>query len=333
MNYLITLIPLKPFFFGGDVTFGKLGDKEEGNYLVKSRLFPQQTAILGMIRKEILIQAGLLTTKVNGEWVDNKEKAKELIGDTKFKFNQPNDFGDLERISPVFLMRKNQKFIKKVAIDRYEYKKGLLYKKNQKDENDKYFTAKDDMYDNFISTDNKKCLKTKAIFREVVQVGNKKKATKEDPKRKNSFYKKTSYLLKDNFKFAFYIKSDFKLENSFVTLGADKSTFKMEVKKVKDDEWLKYEDKNGYLTLLSDAYIDVPLKDNCEFAITSEISFGFLENKFEKKKRIFKKSDKTYYLYEKGSVFIGTKPKLIDSLENEHLEKIGMNIFTQGEKK
>ena len=317
MNYLVTLKPLKPFFFGGDVTFGKFSNDDERNYLVKSRLFPQQTALLGMIRKEILIQAGLLTTKVNGEWVDkeDKEKSKKLIGDTKFKFNQSNDFGVLKRISPVFLQRKNQKFIKKVAIDKYEYQNGLL----------KNYNPKNDIYDNFISIDNSKCLKRENIFKEVIQVGNKKNGGD------NSLFKKTSYLLKDNFEFAFYIESDFELKNSFVTLGADKSTFKMEVKQT--DEWLEYQDKNGYLTLLSDAYIDTPIKDKCDFAITSEISFGFLENKFKGNKRVFKKSEKTYYLYEKGSVFINPNETLLENLNNKNLQKIGMNIFTKGETK
>ena len=77
MNYKVTLTPLEPYLFGGDNTFGKIGDKENGTYLVKSRQFPQQSAILGMLKKEIMTQSGVLTRKVRGEWVDkhNKDKA------------------------------------------------------------------------------------------------------------------------------------------------------------------------------------------------------------------------------------------------------------------
>jgi len=76
MKYLVTLKPLEPFLFGGNQTFGRLGDKEAGNYLVTSRQFPQQTALLGMLRKELMTQAGLLTRKRRGEWVDKHKIIK-----------------------------------------------------------------------------------------------------------------------------------------------------------------------------------------------------------------------------------------------------------------
>jgi len=80
---LITLKPLMPFFFGYENTFGKKGT----TYYVKSALFPQQSAILGMLRREILLQAGLLTRKLRDEWVDldKSEIAKKLVGSGKFK--------------------------------------------------------------------------------------------------------------------------------------------------------------------------------------------------------------------------------------------------------
>ena len=93
-----------------------------------------------------------------------------------------------------------------------------------------------------------------------------------------------------------------------------------------------YEDKNGYLTLLSDAYITVPIKENCDFAITSEVSFAHLKNSFKGNKRVCRKSS-TKYLYEKGSIFIDPSPKLLENLRNENLQKIGYNIYTLGEKK
>ena len=82
MKYLVTLKSLEPFLFGGENTFGTLGDKENGTYLVKSRMFPQQSALLGMLKKEIMTQSGVLTRKIRGEWVDKKDKqrAKELVG-------------------------------------------------------------------------------------------------------------------------------------------------------------------------------------------------------------------------------------------------------------
>ncbi len=312
MRYLVTLKPLKPFFFGGDITFGEL--TKNSNYLVHSRLFPQQTAILGMIRKEILIQSKLLTTKRQGEWVDDKSSATKLVGDTKFSFNQEQNFGVLKSISPIFLIQNSNRFIKKVDIDSCTYQKGLL----------KGYDPKKDIYDNYISIDTKQTKNMSDIFIPIEQIGIKKNSDKE------GYFKKTSYLLKDDFQFAFYIELDFELQKSFITLGAEQSMFKMDIQK--SNQELDYYDKNGYLTLLSDSYIDIPIRDNCEFAITSEISFSFLVNKFKDNKKVFKKHNKEYFFYEKGSVFINPTPQLIENINKPNLQKIGYNIFTQGEK-
>jgi hypothetical protein len=76
MKYKITLTPLEPYLFGGNTTFGKLlSDKEKketpelGTYLVKSRQFPQQIAILGMLRIVIMTKAILVCRIVRGVWV------------------------------------------------------------------------------------------------------------------------------------------------------------------------------------------------------------------------------------------------------------------------
>jgi len=322
MNYKITLTPLEPFLFGGDNTFGKIGDKENGTYLVKSRQFPQQSAILGMLKKQIMTQSKVLTRKVRGEWVDKniKNKAINLVGDEKFDMTSKKlqNFGTIKKISPIFLQRKDERFIKKVNIDSFTYKDRLL----------KGYNPKQDIYDNFISIDNNKKLKSSDIFNPIEQTGNKKEPTIDDPKKKNSLFKKTSYLLKDDFKFAFYLECEYELKDSIITLGADGSKFKMQV--IQSDEELDYKDKNGYLTLLSDAYITIPIKEYCDFAVTSEISYAQLINEFNNNIRKFKKSTKIF-LYEKGSVFINPKDELITNLNNKNLQQIGYNIYTIGE--
>lgn len=307
MRYLITLTPLEPFFFGGEITFGTFGDENNSTYLVHSKHFPQQTALLGMIRKEMLIQKGFLTTKRNGEWIDNhlKEEAKEFIGDSKFEFNTVQNFGVLKNISSIFLMKDGKKFIKKVKS--HKYKDGLL-------EN---YNPKEDIYDYLTAIDNSETKKIKEVFKPIEQVGN----SKFD--QENSLYKKTSYSLQDDFKFAFYMESDYELKDAFVFLGGEKSSFKMEVQVTK--EHLEYQDEHNYLTLLSDAFIDVSIKENCKFAITSEMSFNYLQNEFNGNKRTFKKSQKTHFLYEKGSVFIEPNEKFLKSLNNKNLQKIGLN--------
>ena len=316
MKYLVTLSPLEPFLFGGDNTFGKLGDEINGTYLVKSRQFPQQSAILGMLKKEIMTQNNLLTRQLKGEWVEpkNKQKAENLVGIEKFDIFSKSiqNFGKIKNISPMFFIKNDEIFIKKVDIDSFDFEDGVL----------KGYKTKIDIYDNFINIATNEKLTSDKIFKPIEKTANKKGG------EENSLFKKTSYLLNDNFKFAFYLDCDCDLKNSIITLGADRSSFKMEVKE--DNSTLNYEDKKAYLTLISDAYITLSLKDNCDFAISSEISYQNLQNqKHAFKHNEFKKSDKVY-LYEKGSVIINPSQALIDDLNNKNLQQIGYNIFTKG---
>lgn len=316
MKYLVTLSPLEPFLFGGDNTFGKLGDEINGTYLVKSRQFPQQSAILGMLKKEIMTQNNLLTRQLKGEWVEpkNKQKAENLVGFEKFDIFSKSiqNFGKIKNISPMFFIKNDEIFIKKVDIDSFDFEDGVL----------KGYKTKIDIYDNFINIATNEKLTSDKIFKPIEKTANKKGG------EENSLFKKTSYLLNDNFKFAFYLDCDCDLKNSIITLGADRSSFKMEVKE--DNSTLNYEDKKAYLTLISDAYITLSLKDNCDFAISSEISYQNLQNqKHAFKHNEFKKSDKVY-LYEKGSVIINPSQALIDDLNNKNLQQIGYNIFIKG---
>ncbi len=315
MRYKITLTPLEPYLFGGDNTYGKIGDKENGTYITHSRKFPQQSAILGMLKKEIMTQSETLTRKIRGEWVDKakKDEAKRLAGIEKFNLleTKPQNFGTIKNISPVFLQKDGKNIFKVSNIKKFPPQKiGDNYLL-------KGFTAKDDIFDNYEDKDGKQ-LKTEDIFIEVSQTLNQKEASE------SSLYKKTSYRLKEGFSFGFFLECDYGLKSGVVTLGADRSSFQMEV--ALSNETLEF--TPNYLILLSDAYITVPLKENCEFAITSEISYQNMQNKKHvTQKNEFKKSDKVY-LYEKGSVIIGAKQPLLDNLNNKNLQQIGYNIYT-----
>lgn len=324
MRYLVTLTPLEPFLFGGENTFGKLGSENEGTYLVHSMKFPQQSALLGMLRKEIMTQSQTLTRKVKGEWVDQdkKQKATDLVGNTKFDIAQQTaqNFGVIKKIEPVFLLHGTQRYIKKVNNDDYEYKEGVLKKKTSKDKKDIYFTGKDNIYDNFVEINSNKRLSQKDIFEPIEQIGNKKNGGD------NALFKKTSFLLKQNFQFAFYLECDYKLKNSIVTVGADKSSFKFEVRE--DSACLNYYDANNYLTLLSDSYITTPLQENCTFAITSEISYRTLKNKKHVTRHNRFERTPQIYLYEKGSIIIEPSEQLLQNLNNQNCQKIGYNTYT-----
>jgi CRISPR-associated protein Cmr3 len=335
MRYLVTLKPLTPFLFGGKNTFGKLGDKEEGSYIVESKQFPQQTTLLGMIQKQAMIHHGLLTRKRRGEWVDkeNIAKAQELVGKEKFnlKSAQEQSFGGIGSISPVFLTRNGNRYIKKVDIDtfRYDPEKKWLQNYGAKQE--------DALRDSFFCIDTKERLSSREIFQEIEQVGNRKIATKstrydevqtkkeQKQKADNAFFKKKSYMLKDNFCFAFYLKCDEDLlpENSIVSLGADGGKFIMQL--TPDDTPLEDSTTSDHLVLLSDSYLpDLSPKD-CSFMVTSEVEFVHFYKPKGQKNPV--KTDPVY-LYEKGSVFFNPSQELIDKLNQPNLQKIGMNHYS-----
>lgn len=110
MKYMVTLKPVGNYFFGGEVT---LGDGTTQNYFVKSNLLPQASALLGLVRYEVLRQNNLLSYNLKDE--DTLSQVKELIGESGFSLQQPvsqsdstvNSFqkvwGIIQSISPVFL--------------------------------------------------------------------------------------------------------------------------------------------------------------------------------------------------------------------------------------
>lgn len=104
----IQLEPLGHFFFGGEVVFGgALGrDKRRRSYLVHSQLLPQQTALLGMLRENILrVHDELITEKADqAKRKEQAEAAAGRVGTTGFALTQSTDgFGCIEALSPLVL--------------------------------------------------------------------------------------------------------------------------------------------------------------------------------------------------------------------------------------
>jgi len=88
-RYLISLRPLKPFFFGGEQTFG-----EEGmEYVARSRCLPQQTQLLGALRLFLGEVNGLIWVHRNGQYVPkhkrNADQRAEVRKKKKAKSGKP----------------------------------------------------------------------------------------------------------------------------------------------------------------------------------------------------------------------------------------------------
>jgi CRISPR-associated protein Cmr3 len=315
MKYLITLKPLKHFFFGSEQTFG---EGEAQNYFAKSALFPQQSAVLGMLKKEMLKKERLITRKIKDEWGEDKEAIEEIIGKGKFAIDTTEDldYGKIKSISEVILYRDDEFFwvMKDIFDLDIEFDDEALVRFNPKER------IKDILVSNMGN------INKNLPFKSKIEVGNKKKSDED------GFFKKEVFCLKNNFCFAFFVNGNYdflKLDGSFVKLGADDSRFLMSVKEFNDEVspkvTLNKNIKNTYV-LLSDAYIP-DIKDIVDFGITDEVTFKFLS---KNNKKGVKKS-KLYHFYKRGSILFNLKDES-KIAQYKSLTQIGYNKLKRIEK-
>ena len=304
--YLITLQPHEKFFFGGENTFGE----GNANYFVKSRFFPQQTALLGLLRYQVLAAHGLLNThrtnhKLNGE-------ASSYIGESSFESNDNSvkvlqDFGHIAGISHLFLKEENKvwnfaskdlgfvyesvaghsmvngkkSFIPHISSG-FSYKKGITAKMVSND-----------------AVDEAKSIKDFFIAHSQVGIAKSRKGKQKDREKSKQFYKQTSYRFSEEgmaFAFVVYFNDD-KTANKLtdylqnhpnVFFGGERSIFRMEMKEIDgkvEDYWTKHQPSYvksdlHKLVLLSDAYADAErVYSNCNFAVSEVVNFQHLVTK------------------------------------------------------
>ena len=215
----------------------------------------------------------------------------------------------------MFLVKDDEKYF--YIKDIFDYKLSLnppLFYKN-----DKKYSYKNEIESKLIKDDFSKKIKVDDIFKQKLQVGNQKNKTDE------AFFKKISYQLDKNFRFAFYLDIDEEIEsldNKIVYLGGDRSKFLLNLKQDDSDINLNLPDIGyNYIVLLSDSYIE-DLK--AKFAITSEISFAYKKKNSKK----FQKSQK-YYFYKKGSIIIEPDISFYTQIDRKNLTQIGYNIYKE----
>ena len=90
----IRLRPLSKFLFGREKTKGRT------DYFLRSHLFPQQTAVLGLLRYEILRRNDLLSFK----GINDADEAAKHIGKSSFSGTATQTFGEIEQVSPIELV-------------------------------------------------------------------------------------------------------------------------------------------------------------------------------------------------------------------------------------
>ena len=340
-KYKVELIPQSDFFFGGEYTFAKDDTrKETSRYNATSTYFPQQSAILGMLRKTLLIQNGNLTMHIKGEWIDSKGgkngndknyyQATKIAGERPFSYESENNFGIIEEVSPLFLTYNNTAYTVNAKDADYEIKRiSATMNVGSKVENALMFEGYDPkkFTEDTLIGENNSQLAFNEIFEKVQSVGIKKTQNREE--QDDSYFQKTSYKLKEKSSFSFFLtlSEEVSWQNAFVTLGADQSTFILKLSQTEQT----FEKTFAHLfakkaldrvvvhseTLLSEkAYTDAL------FIFGKRESYRQLTNTQGKK-------SKRYYLLQRGSV-IYTKNlnATVAVLSQKHLQKAGINYFT-----
>lgn len=318
--YLIKLRPLGNFFFGGEKNFGGM---ENESYLIESRLFPQQTTILGMLRMQILRAYDLLDNPFSGNKIENKSLAESAIGKTGFQVNGSSDFGVIKAVSPVFIADENEFFFvgpKDLDFNYIEEALGkhalVSPKKNQIEfaflpKLDNY-NAKDYYPPKFIS--NKNSIKNKKdIFVARQQIGITKNAKHfphiskffKEKEADEGFFKQTCYQLGGDYSFAFLIWLEknageklaaFLSKNDKIWMGGEKSAFRMEMKSWEEDiseigPGMANPVKDRYkILLLSDAFVKPTIYKHCQFSFGENIEFRFLKSNLEKTDHYYRRT-------------------------------------------
>ncbi|RMG18372.1 MAG: hypothetical protein D6730_22925 [Bacteroidetes bacterium] len=112
-THFIKLTPLEQFCFGGESFASK---EEKVFYFQRSREFPQQTSLLGLLRYQLLLQNGMLEFRNGRETLRRQSNGKAglLVGSRGFDPLPeycPANFGVISQLSPVFITHKSHRHL------------------------------------------------------------------------------------------------------------------------------------------------------------------------------------------------------------------------------
>lgn len=337
-KYIVRLTPVGSYFFGGETTFG---DGKNQNYLVRSCILPQVSAVLGVLRYEILRRNNLLETGAEND-AEKKEKWPEYIG-KPFNIETPAaSYGQIKEISPIFMERKSDGVLfmpcpadwgydvtfkndEKVSYLGTEIPQPLITKHGTNTFCDfKHY----DNWKKWTGTDGK-TIDADKIFINDERVGINKLDGSSD--RDKAYFEQTQIRLGDGYHFCFSVTTSEKLDEKpvFVQMGGNRSTFKMELESADVDlveKFRKVLHRNGRLLLLGDAWIKSEERDNYSFIWGERIVNRYISNIH---KWNGNRSEKNlYHLLGRGSVIYANDEKLTELKKKEdNLSKVGLNIF------
>ena len=344
-TYQITLTPLDWYFFGGETTFGESGDSS--NYYAKSNLLPQETALLGMLRFELLKANGLIP--INSS--ERKEQADKLIGKSSFNYNDRNlpdsGFGAIQSISPVFILRENKDILYKTPKHHNQeisFQPGNVTFTKASEETKtpliNGFSSKNLPMESWLSIDDDKEYLEKDIFIHKTRIGITKMNKDRQDNNKDGFFKTKLCSLSADYSFVFYATLDTNIlvGERLVNLGAERSMFNMSIQESEetiDKLFKKTTKKDGKLVFLSDSFVDSKILSLCQFAWVDTIPFRNLNRTTSVNKNyaaLNKKEEKSnhYNLIKRGSVLFFSPSKaneIKELIDNNYLQHFGYNVY------
>lgn len=319
-TYFITLTPRQLFFFGSE-------QGEKADYYLRGSFIPQQTALLGLIRHQILIQNNLL----NDNKIADDDTAAIWIGAKSFEWDKDNKFGKIISLGPCHLVKD--------VGDQKKYLPGLpSFIAGIQKIGDNYFLPKYDPKKHYPTlwkeTDGDGTVVESDCYDEIERIGVDKNYSGKT--ENDSFFKQIWLKMRKNYSFGFYltISEDVILNNADVTFGKESSSFVMTVNEIQS---VPAENPNNFnaILLVSDAFTSNKFIDYADFAVCDTVPFRNIVNSTSRNHRYYSshKSPFRLQLIKKGSVFIANSDNLIQ-LKNEldtytNFKRIGYNHFKQ----
>lgn len=319
-HYFVKLTPLNSFFFG---TFKEFGKKNE-NYYLKSYSYPQQTAVLGMLRKKLLEDNNLLLPH-ELRTPEHRRKEEVVIGVLKNNLRE-SSFGKIEKLSTLQVYKDGKPLLLSYKVNSFSQNEIISNKGKKRMCN----------YDPKRFGTIFKDIEESDIFQNSVEIGINVSKRKKNNIAEKAFFKKERIVLKDKscyFGFEVALEGDLLLKDGFVQLGDKFSIFHMQVeeKEPSNPDLKGFGIEENAIYLLSDLYLE---QEDLESVVSLSKGALVLNNKF----KFITRDDKnrvgrtvTQNLLTRGSIILlDSDNKILEILENEkydNYKKVGLNNY------
>ncbi|MCR4665407.1 MAG: hypothetical protein K5660_08590 [Paludibacteraceae bacterium] len=342
-RYKVTLKPIDWFFFGGEQTFDN-GSSQ--SFIARSNRYPQQTSLLGMVRYQLLKQAGLLSEPGKKLTEEEKQKSAELIGSSSFSLDSQTElhYGAINGLSPVYIQRGG-----KILLPMpYTFGTQLVFPPEggriclggntistipQLTVNPGYDYYKNperliDVEGNISSIND--------LYKSTMQIGI-TKAQDGDDNESGFFKQEVLRFANDDISFVFYLQlaDGVSLSKDTVFVGAQRSCFKMDVDIWTDELFIPSHPDHSVLICSPTFVHDIDaMNDCCLFHWSRSMPFRNIINSENGRLKsgavAYRRHSAVSTFLQPGSVLFYKKEKLeqlVDLLNNPNLKTIGYNNY------